>query len=167
MYPYLKRKQGDLVGAEVGVYDGRNAAVLFEKCGNIRQLYGIESYLTRKYMNKKISIKAMSDNESESHKNLEIAGDRYKHVKLTPEDACKGFTDNTFDFVLLDYHHTYDELKRDLQNYYKLLKSGGYMFVHNYTISPIIDAVTHFRDDNRIRQPIHLSKNMVVFWEKR
>lgn len=167
MYPYLKRKQGDIVGAEIGVLDGRNAAVLFEKCGNINQLYGIDNYVPRKNMDKKISAKTMRDLESESQNILTNAGDRYKLVKLAPEEACKGFTDNTFDFVHLNYNQTYDELKRDLGLYYKLLKSGGYMFVNNYTVSPIIDAVTHFRDENRIRQPILLSKNMVVFWEKR
>ena len=61
MYPYLKRKEGEIVGAEVGVLDGKNAAVLFEKCGNIKQLYGIDPYITRKYLDKKITAKTMRD----------------------------------------------------------------------------------------------------------
>lgn len=48
-----------------------------------------------------------------------------------------------FDFIYIDGMHTYEQVKKDIQNYLPFLKKGGFIGGHDYagTFQGVIDAV--------------------------
>jgi hypothetical protein len=145
MIPYLKRTPGKLVGIQVGVAGGENIHVLCESVTSIQKIYGIDP----------------NSNTDLSHLN-----GRYEHVKKNYLSAVNDFETESIDFVLSCGDYTYDVVTKLLGSYYPLLKSGGFMFVHGIDNKSVIDAVLNFRSANRLRMPLHKSKNYVDFWQK-
>jgi predicted O-methyltransferase YrrM len=59
----------------------------------------------------------------------------YKNIQLitkTSDDAVNDFEDESFDFVYIDGIHTYDQVKKDIQNYLPKVKKGGVIGGHDY-----------------------------------
>jgi SAM-dependent methyltransferase len=66
-------------------------------------------------------------------KRMSIFGDRFKLIKKTSDDAVNEFHESQFDFIFIDGLHTYEQLSKDCQNYYKFLKPGGIFSGHDFT----------------------------------
>lgn len=49
------------------------------------------------------------------------------------EEACQDFPDDYFDWIYIDGNHLYEFVKKDLENYYKKVKRGGYITGDDYT----------------------------------
>lgn len=145
MIPYLKRTPGDFVGIQIGVSGGENVHVLCESIPAIKKMYGIDPNSTT---------------------DLSHLGDRYVPVKKNFMNAVNDFETESIDFVLSCGDYTYANVLKILNHYYPILKKGGFMFVHGTDNIPVIDAVLNFRSDNRLRMPLHKSKNYVDFWQK-
>ena len=58
--------------------------------------------------------------------------DNISLVQKTSDDAVNDFEDESFDFVYIDGIHTYDQVKKDIQNYLPLVKKGGVIGGHDY-----------------------------------
>jgi predicted O-methyltransferase YrrM len=59
----------------------------------------------------------------------------YKNIQLitkTSDDAVSDFQDESLDFVYIDGIHTYDQVKKDIQNYLSKVKKGGVIGGHDY-----------------------------------
>lgn len=145
MIPYLKRSPGKLIGIQIGVGAGENIHILCENVSSIQKVYGIDP---------------------NSNADLSHLKDRYEHVKKNSLKAINDFQVDSIDFVLSCGDYTYDGVTKLLNNYYPILKKGGFMFVHGVDNIPVIDAVLNFRSANRLRMPLHKSKNYVDFWQK-
>jgi predicted O-methyltransferase YrrM len=52
----------------------------------------------------------------------------------TSDNAVKELVGKEFDFVYIDGLHTYDGVKTDIQNYLPLVKKGGVIGGHDYTL---------------------------------
>ena len=55
-----------------------------------------------------------------------------KTIKLTSDAAVDILKDELFDFIYIDGIHTYDQVKKDIQNYLPLIKKGGIIGGHDY-----------------------------------
>jgi len=51
----------------------------------------------------------------------------------TSDNAVKELDSETYDFIYLDGLHTYEGVKKDIQNYLPLVKKGGVIGGHDYT----------------------------------
>ena len=63
----------------------------------------------------------------------------------------KRFEDGDFDFIYIDANHSYDAVKKDLENWFPKLRSGGVFAGHDYcekTGFGVIQAVDEFRANN-------------------
>lgn len=60
-----------------------------------------------------------------------------KNVKIHKNKTEKilEFTDNYFDFIYIDADHSYEAVKKDLENCYPKVKNGGYLAGHDYGIN--------------------------------
>ena len=54
------------------------------------------------------------------------------HIRKTSEDAINDFLPNSIDFVYIDGNHKYEFVKKDIQNYWKIVKPGGFLGGHDY-----------------------------------
>jgi len=54
-----------------------------------------------------------------------------KLIKLKSDDAIK-YIENKVDFVYIDGMHTYDQVKKDITNYRKLINENGFIGGHDY-----------------------------------
>ena len=53
----------------------------------------------------------------------------------TSDDAVKELDGETYDFIYIDGIHTYEQVKKDIQNYLPLIKKGGVIGGHDYVNS--------------------------------
>ena len=122
----------DLVGAEVGVASGENSKNILETL-DVKLLYTIDPYLDP------------DDNQNIARKLL-----ANKPVKWYIEKSVEGakkFPVNSLDFVYIDAAHDYANVKADVEAWYPLVKDGGVIGGHDFSLSShdgLIDAVIEF-----------------------
>lgn len=164
--PYLKRHGDDLVGIEIGVLKGENIRFLLDELPNVKLIYGVDPFVEHTDQNTTRSQEDMDKYLSIAEENLKPHKKRYKLVKKTSADAAADFKDESVDFILLDGDHSYEGIKADLNAYYPKLKKGGHMFIHDCYSQNVLKAIHEYRDENRLRMPLNMSKNYVNFWTK-
>ena len=81
---------------------------------------------------------------------------------MTSKEALKKIQHIKFDFIYIDGNHKYEFVKFDLENYYNLLKSGGYLVGDDYRIESIKTAVLEFVNKNKINNLIIKNDQFVL-----
>ena len=83
----------------------------------------------------------------------ELVASRIRIVKKYSHEAVNEFPDNYFDFIYIDASHLYEDVKRDLNDWFPKLKIGGLMCGHDYENTNgfgVIKAVNEFKNENRL-----------------
>lgn len=62
----------------------------------------------------------------ESYKNI-------SHIRMTSDDAIKVLGNLKVDLVYIDGVHTYEQVKKDIENYKPIVKPGGLLCGHDYS----------------------------------
>ena len=144
----------ELIGVEVGTQEGINAESML-KTLNIKKLYLVDPFIpyTDKNMEKeeevylfkskivteldKILVLPESSHSEENLINFEKEAKKrlksynsVEFIKKMSDDALDDIP-NKIDFVYIDGNHSYENVKRDLNNYYAKLKKGGYLCGHD------------------------------------
>jgi predicted O-methyltransferase YrrM len=169
MAPYLKRLGTDLVGLEVGVLKGENAFVLLDTLPNIKMLYGLDNYKPHKDYDLVRTEEDMKHYKETAIANIQPYWDRFTFIEEDLADKklfVEAFKPESMDFILLDADHTYHSVKEQLELYYPVVKKGGYIFINDTHIDAVKDAIMHYREDKKIRIPVHMSANNLMFWQK-
>ena len=65
-------------------------------------------------------------------------------LKGGSEDIIKNFEDNFFDFIYIDADHSYEGVKKDINNSIKKLKHGGILAGHDWDPCPGIPGSSEF-----------------------
>jgi hypothetical protein len=67
---------------------------------------------------------------------------RFNKAQKKSDDAIFDIQEKV-DFVYIDGHHTYEQVKKDIQNYKKLIKDNGIVGGHDYSVNwkDVIKAV--------------------------
>lgn len=170
MIPYIKRMKGDAItGIEMGVLKAENVHVLLTECPNITKLYGVDNYKPHTDYETVRNFSEMVQYEKIAEENTKVFGERYELIKEDSNDAIDRLSGSSVDFILIDGDHTKEGVKAHLNEFYPLLKNGGTMFVHDFQMGlaqGLTQGVKEFRDENRIRCPLHTTKNFIAFWVK-
>jgi hypothetical protein len=133
----------DLIGLEIGCYEGVNAQYLLDNL-SIKQLHGVDPYRQYVDWNGGLTCHPNDPAENIAHQRLHSYSNFIKHRK-TSDDAVHDFNDEMFDFIFIDGLHTYEQVLKDCKNYYKKLKPGGIFSGHDYTlIHQVNTAVNEF-----------------------
>lgn len=56
-----------------------------------------------------------------------------ENIRKRSDDAITDLEEGKYDFVYIDGMHTYDQVKKDIINYKKLIKPGGFIGGHDYS----------------------------------
>lgn len=131
------------VGVEIGLAEGFTTEFLLESNETLK-LYCIdpfENYIDWNGNN-------LNDRErvyNEFLQRTERFGDRVVLIRNYSDDAASMIKDNSLDFIFIDGLHTYDQVTKDMNNYYSKIKKGGLFAGHDYTvISDIHKAVDEY-----------------------
>ena len=57
--------------------------------------------------------------------------ERFRLIVATSDDAVR-FLERVYDFVFIDGDHSYEQTRRDILNYWQVIKPGGLICGHNY-----------------------------------
>jgi hypothetical protein len=126
----------DIVGAEVGVYEGSHAAQMATSdC--IKKIYLIDS----------IEMPKLKEIINPHMSKLELL------IPCTSEEAILKFQDNSLDFVYIDADHTYENVKKDLEMWWKKVKVGGLLCGHDFSVEMLgtMKAIIEFSIKNSLQ----------------
>lgn len=140
-----KHFQGKLVDViEIGVCDGENARSILN-CLNVDEIHLVDPCI------------------EESYGNL-YGFDNCNYLRLYSDDAVKRVP--KVDFIYIDGDHTYKQVKKDMENYWKKLKKGGILAGHdifraeeNYGVAK---AFVEFCSKNKLKPYISRSDWWVI-----
>jgi hypothetical protein len=141
-------KSTNLVGVEIGTKFGDNALSIL-KMLPMKRLYLVDPYYTSyKEDGKIVDIPQDAFNIA---KGKICKFPQAKFIIKTSDEACKVIHEK-LDFVYIDGNHTYEYVKRDITNYYPLIKLGGLIGGHDYTkgFNGVIKASNEFAKENNL-----------------
>jgi len=133
----------NLIGVEIGVYDGKNALDMLKRL-NIKKLYLIDPYTVYEdeyftpSKNKKDLIKAKIKAKKRLSKYLNV-----EFIYKKSEDV-KNEIPNNLDFVYIDGSHKYEEVIKDINFYYPKVKIGGVFAGHDIGQRGVNKAIFEF-----------------------
>lgn len=69
--------------------------------------------------------------------------DNITHIRKTSDDAINELKDTKVDLIYIDGLHTYDQVKKDIDNYIGLINESGFISGHDYhsVWQGVIDAI--------------------------
>ncbi len=157
---FLNKK--DLIGAEIGVSEGRHALDMMEEL-HIKKLYLIDPYKAyEEYYQSVENIdstqQALDKRMKEAKKVLRKYGNKVEFIRKFSENATEHIKDESLDFLYIDGNHQYEFVKKDIELYYPKLKKGGIIGGHDYASCPeterqrfgVVKAVNEFFKKEKI-----------------
>lgn len=132
-------KQG--IGAEIGVHKGDFSASILQ-ISKPKRLYLIDPWKCFDSPDHKTSLFG-SDNVSQTDMDarFQAVEKRFKKVPAvrilrdTSDAAAVSIRNKELDFVYIDGDHNYAGVQADLENYYPKVKTGGLIFLDDYTLT--------------------------------
>lgn len=131
---------GPVVGAEVGVWDGRLSAFLLGRRKDLR-LYMVDRWCevepTHRYRQSNSQMartpqQTYMEIEAKARKAVEPFGERAMPLKGESVEMARKIWDNTLDFVFVDADHTYEGCKEDIEAWYPKLKPNALLCGHDW-----------------------------------
>jgi hypothetical protein len=92
--------------------------------------------------------------------------DSVEFFRMDSEKFLQTVENNTYDFIFLDAHLTYEQVYRDMVNWTPKLKTGGLLAVHDYFHVETYHAVHAYRTDFNIEDKLYRFHNDGVVWFK-
>jgi len=160
----LLKDKGKIKGLEIGCAEGTTSEFLLKSLPDL-DLWGVDPYedytdwngnhldkLNEKFIN---TLNLLKPFES-----------RFKLIRKYSDNAVGDFEDESLDFIFVDGLHTYDQVKKDLENFYPKLKKGGLFSGHDFhNIKEVKDAVKEFAIQQGLQQ-INSTLYDVWYWWK-
>jgi predicted O-methyltransferase YrrM len=130
----------DLTLVEIGSYIGESTVIFAQKFNTV---ISIDPHVDGYDMNDPachhISFNHVYDKFLENiSEYLNIS-----HIRETSDDAITRFEDDSVDIVYIDGLHTYEQVKKDIENYLPKIRKGGFICGHDYhqNWSGVIQAI--------------------------
>jgi hypothetical protein len=143
-----------LVGVEVGFGFGYNAESLLSEL-NIKRLYCVEPYIKQTYIEEGVELGYVKGSLYDSL----VLKNNVTFINLKSDEAFK-ILDYGVDFVYIDGCHLFEQVKKDIFNSFKIVKTGGYVGGHDFTrgcqngvIPAVINAALFFKQVPTIKIP--------------
>jgi predicted O-methyltransferase YrrM len=140
----------NMVGIEVGVAEGENAAQML-KYLDMGRLFLVDNYQP--------PFSAMKDKAVKL-----LDGKPIVWMMMDSRKATDMLTENQMDFIYIDADHSYESTLSNLKAYYPPLKSGGIMGGDDVTIGSVMAALLEFSRMHGIR---NLTVNQREWWFKK
>ena len=157
MFKFLSDNySGNLIGVEIGVRGGLHSKTVLESLTNINKLYLVDPYKDYICKSGRLEIVAPWKEVSRCIMTSFNFDKRIEWIYKKSDDAVV-FIPNNLDFVYIDGLHIYNQVYRDIYNYYPKIKKGGIIGGHDFNRNHpgVKRAVKDFCRDNKI----HFHKN--------
>jgi hypothetical protein len=119
----------DLVGIEIGVYLGEHSVYLM-RSRKVKFMYLIDEYDLHNDTGHSVVDSGWA--EERVGNNIKHFRHKCEQIKENSDVAHKRFDKGSVDFVYIDGGHSYEQVKKDIENYYLLVKSGGIIGGHDF-----------------------------------
>lgn len=120
------------VGAEIGLFRGRNARQMFREIPGLK-LYGIEAYDDQPYSTRHKTVPRYDRNRKMMTDRMK--GRNIEVIEKFSEEAVQDTPYDSLDFVYIDADHSYDYVMTDIILWTRRVRPGGIVSGHDY-ISP-------------------------------
>lgn len=145
---YFKDKD-NLIAIEIGTHCGKSAEYFLNKIPFVKRLCCIDPY-DKNYI---IDGKPAPIHFNTAKKRLRKFSHKCEFIRETSDNAIKILNQRGIkaDFVYIDGLHTYEQVKRDIENYFLLVKEEGIISGHDIQDEKVTKAVVEFCFKNKIR----------------
>ena len=134
------RPNGTLV--ELGAWKGRSSAFLVVEAKNKSQ--DIQIHIVDTWLGSGEHTSGMTDGLYEKFiSSMSPLNGHYQAHRMTTDKAASLFEDSSLDGVFIDADHTYEAVKKDIQNWFPKVRKGGILAGHDYihTWPGVVQAV--------------------------
>lgn len=139
----LLKDKGQIKGLEIGCAEGDTTEFLLKSLPELK-LCGVDPYVDYVDWNGN-SLNKLNEKFVNTMNRMKPYDERFKLIRKFSDDAVGDFEDESLDFIFVDGLHTYDQVKKDMENFYPKLKKGGLFSGHDfYNIKEVRDAVKEF-----------------------
>ena len=116
---------------EIGAYAGDSTFVFSRYFGSVIVIDPFDKiYLDQDKPLKEYAsmgeVEAYFRNKISDRNNVEL-------MKMTSDEAIYNFEQESIDFVYIDGLHTYEQITKDIENYFPFVKEMGFIGGHDYT----------------------------------
>ena len=163
-------KNTNLIGAEIGVYQGDYSEQIFNY---FKKKFNLKFYLIDQWLINDDFKERPKPYIGYSSQELELAYEQVKKrfrnnksIEIMRTESLKAslkFSDNHFDFVYIDANHDYEFVLKDLKTWFPKVKSKGILFGDDYNRPyGVGKALAEFAYENKII--VHFSDNHSQFY---
>jgi predicted O-methyltransferase YrrM len=139
----LLKDKGPIKGLEIGCAEGTTTKLLLKELPNLT-LWSIDPYEDYTDWNGNILDK-MDVKFINTMNRMKPYEDRFRLLKKYSDDCVGDFENEFLDFIFIDGLHTYEQVKKDCENFYPKVKSGGLFSGHDYNnVKEVQTAVKEF-----------------------
>jgi hypothetical protein len=129
------RRNKELIGVEIGVCTGINAAMIMKKL-KIKKIYLIDPYTPYEQHSTQVVFDISEDfqlnTEEKAHQMMKKHKEKAIFIRETSTEASKRIEDKSLDFVYIDGLHDYENTKNDIDAWDPKVKEGGVIGGHDY-----------------------------------
>jgi len=158
----IKTLGDNIIGCEVGVWQGENLCQILENCDNISKMYAVDQYKPYTDWCQEIDENLISYSKSIANSNLASISQSSKvtFLELSSEDAITHITDGELDFIFIDADHSYEHAYQDFCNYFNKVKTNGIFAGHDYSLPGVNKALNQFLpEQNYTMEDLHRVTN--------
>lgn len=139
----LLKDKGPIKGLEIGCARGTTTEFLLKELPEL-ELWGVDPYIDYVDWNGN-NLTELNDLFDSLLQRMTPYKDRFHIHRKYSDDAVEDFQDGFLDFIFIDGLHTYEQVKKDCENFYPKVKTGGLFSGHDYNnIKDVQNAVKEF-----------------------
>jgi methyltransferase family protein len=132
----LVRQRGWTMGAELGVWQAQNLAVLLERCPGL-YMVGVDHWRQEgAYADKDMVLAERTARDA-----LVPFGERCRLYRQPTVEAAARFEDGGFDFVFIDAAHDEASVRADILAWAPKVRAGGAVLGHDINLEGVRNAV--------------------------
>jgi predicted O-methyltransferase YrrM len=175
LIPVINLLGDNLVGLELGVFEGRSFLTMLHNCPGIKTLYGVDSYQPYHDFLRKggitsepvytIDLKTIELLRNTTMNRIKHCGMPEKVIFLEKDttEAAKEVENESLDFIFMDTCMTQEQIRADLYTWYSKVKSGGLFAGHDWNSPEVSYEVMDFRLNHGITAPMSTYDNTFMW----
>jgi len=145
--------------AEVGTWRGENALDILKNL-NVSKIYLIDPWKDYPEVNESDLVGTSRDMDT-TRKKLKKYNNKIVYIRKLSQDAINDIP-NGMDFIYIDGNHSHEYAKKDMELYYKKLRTGGVLAGHDIVLKGgVMKAFCEFVAENKLN-PIITPTDWIV-----
>lgn len=154
---HLINQYPDSIGIELGIYRALSFCGILDCCPRIKTLYGVDNW--QPHIDNKYDINGFTVDIKDIEISKQIAFHNIKYNKNHAKarlyennsaNVVDKFSDNYFDFILIDTYMNEQDVKDELERWWPKVKTNGIFAGHDWDTNAVKNAVIPFFNNKNI-----------------